>query len=288
MQRVINFSGGKTSAYMTIKEYKEGDIVLFCDTGREHPKTYKFINDFEAHENIPVTRIRYMGRELNKINRKITGLMKAMSKVNLDKPQLNLELAEWADKHSEELVRVKSIAPFEMFLAERGNKTLPNRMRRMCTETLKVLTARSYMVSIGHKTYENLIGFRFDEPKRVLNHKEKLKCVTTKFPLYEMGITKLYIEGYWSQKPYTLEIPSILGNCTLCFMKGKNAIIAILREHPELADEWIADEEKNMKAGHTYFPNVTMRELKNIAQNNLFKEYGLDHVTPAFDCACTT
>jgi 3'-phosphoadenosine 5'-phosphosulfate sulfotransferase (PAPS reductase)/FAD synthetase len=61
MKRVINFSGGKTSALMTIMNYREGDIVLFADTGREHPKTYKFINDFEAYENIPVTRISYEG-----------------------------------------------------------------------------------------------------------------------------------------------------------------------------------------------------------------------------------
>ena len=52
MQRVINFSGGKTSAYMTIHEYRDGDLVIFCDTGREHEKTYKFINDFEAFEKI--------------------------------------------------------------------------------------------------------------------------------------------------------------------------------------------------------------------------------------------
>jgi 3'-phosphoadenosine 5'-phosphosulfate sulfotransferase (PAPS reductase)/FAD synthetase len=57
MQKVFNFSGGKTSAYMVIKHWQKGDIVLFCDTGREHPKTYKFINDFEAFENIPVIRL---------------------------------------------------------------------------------------------------------------------------------------------------------------------------------------------------------------------------------------
>ena len=50
MQRVFNFSGGKTSAYMVIKYWREGDLVIFTDTGREHPKTYKFINDFEAFE----------------------------------------------------------------------------------------------------------------------------------------------------------------------------------------------------------------------------------------------
>ena len=63
MQRVINFSGGKTSAYMTIHEYREGDLVIFCDTGREHEKTYKFINDFEAYENIPITRLKYYNEE---------------------------------------------------------------------------------------------------------------------------------------------------------------------------------------------------------------------------------
>ena len=54
--RIFNFSGGRTSAYMVIKYYQQGDLVIFCDTEREHPKTYKFINDFEAHENIPIIR----------------------------------------------------------------------------------------------------------------------------------------------------------------------------------------------------------------------------------------
>ena len=62
MQRVINFSGGKTSALMTILlKPTEEDIVLFCDTGREHPLTYKFIDDFEANEKIKVVRISYDG-----------------------------------------------------------------------------------------------------------------------------------------------------------------------------------------------------------------------------------
>ena len=59
MTNVFNFSGGKTSAYMVIHYWKPGDLVIFTDTGREHPKTYKFIHDFEAHENIPVIKISY-------------------------------------------------------------------------------------------------------------------------------------------------------------------------------------------------------------------------------------
>jgi hypothetical protein len=69
------------------------------------------------------------------------------------------------------------------------------------------------------------------------------KTVVAKFPLYEQGITKPMINEYWRNKPYQLEIPSILGNCDLCFMKGKNALIAIMANY-ELADKWIADDER--------------------------------------------
>ena len=58
MTRVINFSGGKTSALMTILlKPTNDDIVLFTDTGREHPLTYKFIDDFSVNEGIRVHKI---------------------------------------------------------------------------------------------------------------------------------------------------------------------------------------------------------------------------------------
>ena len=198
MQRVINFSGGKTSAYMTIQEYKEGDLVVFCDTGREHPKTYKFINDFEAYENIPVIRLQYDGGFRNLLNK---------------------------------------------------TKQIPNNFKRFCTVELKIKTCRRYLRSLGITKYDNLVGFRFDEPLRVKRRKKMWKNVEDKFPLFEKGIDKQIINDYWSKKEYNLEIPSILGNCTLCFMKGKNAIISILSKYPELADEWIMDEKINKEIG---------------------------------------
>lgn len=239
MQRVINFSGGKTSAYMTIHEYREGDLVIFCDTGREHPKTYKFINDFEAHENIPVIRLQYDGGFRNLLEK---------------------------------------------------TKQIPNNFKRFCTVELKIKTARRYLRKIGIIKYENLVGFRYDEPLRVKRRKKMWKTVTDIFPLYEKQIDKQIINDYWSKKPYTLEIPSILGNCTLCFMKGKNAIMNILATYPELADEWIKDEERNkiIGKGYQYFPNITIRQMRDIASQNLFKGTDLSQITPAFDCACTS
>lgn len=244
MQRVFNFSGGRTSAYMTIKYWQPGDLVIFTDTGREHPKTYKFINDFEAFENIPVIRISYN---------------------------------DASDAFTEILTKKKY-------------KCLPYRVKRFCTIELKVKTCKRYLRKQGIRTFENFIGFRADEPKRIKD-KVHFKNVFNKYPLFEDGTTKPMILEYFKTKPYDLEIPHILGNCTLCFMKGKNAVMAILREFPELADPWIDDENKAMVngkfGGHTYFENVTIEQLRDIAQNNLFKDFNLNEIQPAFNCACT-
>lgn len=59
--RVLHFSAGQSSAKMVIDNYQDGDLVIFCDTEREDPKTYKFLNDFEAHEGIPVIRLSFPG-----------------------------------------------------------------------------------------------------------------------------------------------------------------------------------------------------------------------------------
>jgi hypothetical protein len=243
--RVFNFSGGKTSAFMTIKYRQPGDLVIFCDTGREHPKTYKFIDDFERFENIPVIRLRYYNEE----------------------------------------------KPFKALLERKKYKVIPNRVKRFCTDELKIKVCKRYLRSIGIRTFENFIGFRSDEEFRVVRRKYKFKKVIDRFPLFEDGIDKIQINEYWKNKPYNLEIPSILGNCTLCFMKGKNALISILTLYPELADEWIADEDEAQKngklGGHTYFPDITIRELRDIAQNNLFSNIDLTEQTPAYTCTCT-
>lgn len=233
MQRVINFSGGKTSALMTIllKPTKD-DIVLFTDTGREHPLTYKFIDDFEKFEDIKVTRISYKGK-------------------------------------------------FDAFV--RKSKFLPNQQMRICTKELKIKTAKRYLRSLGIQTFESYIGFRSDEERRVKGYKKYHKKVIPKFPLYEMGITKQDVIQYWLNKNYNLNVPTILGNCDLCFLKGKAAIISILQHYPELADKWIADEKE---IGATYFKDISYQNLLDISKRQL-SLFELDSQLPAYNCSCT-
>ncbi len=52
--KVLHFSGGRSSAYMTLKEWQKGDIVIFCDTGRESQSTYEFVLNFAENTGINV------------------------------------------------------------------------------------------------------------------------------------------------------------------------------------------------------------------------------------------
>jgi 3'-phosphoadenosine 5'-phosphosulfate sulfotransferase (PAPS reductase)/FAD synthetase len=233
MKRVINFSGGKTSALMTILlKPTEDDIVLFTDTQREHPLTYKFIDDFEKNEGIKIHRVSYDGG-------------------------------------------------FDAYV--RKVQFLPNQAMRICTAELKIKTAKRYLRSLGIQKFESYIGFRADEERRVKGYKQMFKKVIPKFPLYEMGITKADVQQYWLSKSYTLDVPPILGNCDLCFLKGKGAIISILQHYPELADKWIADEKE---IGATYFKDISYQQMLDMAQKQL-SLFDLDKQLPAFNCSCT-
>ena len=196
MVRVINFSGGKSSAYMTLMlEPTADDIVLFTDTCREHPKTYEFIDNFERNEGIKIHRAVY---------------------------------------------EKDGLKGFDALVARKAN--LPNVTKRTCTVELKINTAKRYLRSLGVQRFESYIGFRADESRRVDRHKDRYKKIHTKFPMYDAGVSKKDVNDFWELKPYTLEIPSILGNCVGCFLKGPHALLQIFEHYPEFAEPWIKDE----------------------------------------------
>jgi len=146
-------------------------------------------------------------------------------------------------------------------LSIRNFKEIPNIAKRSCTRELKIFPSRRWARKNIGMEYQNLIGFRVDEKERILKNKNKWKKVQNKFPLNERGINKYMVNSFWNEKEYKLDLVPILGNCTLCFMKGKNAIINILKHFPELATPWIQDEEKAKETfGHTYLNNISIKE----------------------------
>jgi len=182
--------------------------------------------------------------------------------------------------------------PFRALLSKSKYRGIPNMAKRSCTITLKIRTAKAYLKQNKILYFNNFIGFRADEQNRVLNYSAKIAKVTNHYPMIEHGINKQMVNHFWNQQPFTLEIPPILGNCTLCFMKGKNAIINILKVYPELAAPWIADEQASKlawdKKNQTYIKGTTYQQLLDIASNNLFKDVDLSNITPAYSCKCST
>lgn len=236
MKRVFHFSGGRTSGYMVMHYWQPGDIAIFCDTGREDKRTYKFVNDFEFHTGIKIIKLK-------------------------------------GDFVNDVIVKEQMI---------------PNRFKRKCTLNLKIKKARRYLRSIGWFRYTQFIGFRADEKIRVDEYPNYWEAVTTEFPLYDNGITKPMVKDFWKPVSWDLTTPPILGNCDLCFQKGKNAIMAILKDEPWRADVWMNDEENKIinPKGYTYFNGTTIRELRDLALG-LKKQYNLFDIEPQFNCACT-
>jgi len=231
-QRVIQCSGGLSSAMMTLLlKPTTDDIIIFTDTGREFPATYKFLDDIEKNEGIKIHRI------------------------------------ENKETFSELVIR---------------KKTVPNMFQRFCTQELKIRASKRYLRSLGIQSFTQFIGFRADEQKRIRAYEDRNVKVQTEFPLDTLGINKAKVEAFWKTKSYSLEIPRILGNCDLCFLKGKQAIVNILTWYPALADKWIMDERKT---GRTYFEDISYSRLLEISksQPTLFS---LQEEKPTHTCQC--
>jgi hypothetical protein len=73
-----------------------------------------------------------------------------------------------------------------------------------------------------------------------------------------------------------LQLKNYQGNCDLCFLKGKNKLINLIRENPPLADWWIERERANQS---TFNKNYSVESLKQIAitQTQIFEPETIDY-----------
>lgn len=154
---------------------------------------------------------------------------------------------------------------------------LPNATTRFCTEELKINTAKRYLRGLGIQKFESYIGFRSDEEYRVKKYVALAKKVIPKFPMYDAGVNKETVNSFWASKPYTLEIPPILGNCTLCFLKGPHALLQLMEHWPELAAPWLKDEDNDFGNGGSmgsYIKGIKYKDImkKSQTQKSLFDQ----------------
>jgi 3'-phosphoadenosine 5'-phosphosulfate sulfotransferase (PAPS reductase)/FAD synthetase len=171
---------------------------------------------------------------------------------------------------------------------------LPNVVARFCTVELKIRTTQRYLKAIGWDFWTNAIGLRADEPHRVARLGNKANQHSNEDPIAPLataGVTLADVNAFWDRQPFRLELAQHEGNCDLCFLKGAGKIRAILSERPDLADWWIAQEERIPRragGGTDQFrrDRPPYRIQLELAQRpGLFDEFESDELSIA--CHCT-
>jgi len=221
---VISFSGGRTSAYMLWRVLQSNNGLpdqakaVFCNTGKEDEATLRFVHDCSVNWGIPITWLEYRVAEV----------------------PFEVVTFETASRNGE---------PFSALIKKKNY--LPNPVARFCTVDLKILTLERYIKSIGWSEYENMIGIRADEPRRVAkiraNPSDGRKGVSRFMPLAQVGVQKEDISQFWKSQDFDLGLPNIggvtyHGNCDLCFLKGASQLMSLIAEKPERAVWWAAQE----------------------------------------------
>ena len=221
IERVINFSGGRSSGYMLyqIIQAHGGRLpsnvrAIFANTGKEREETLRFVRRVEEHFKVPVEWLEY------RFKHEAAGGIKD-------------------PKHVHEVVGFDSASragePFEQLIETK--KLLPNPVKRFCTSELKVRTVERYMRrDLGIVKFRSILGIRHDEPRRW--HKALLEECLSDYPMVLDEVDKERVQRFWKQMPFDLEIPSWMGNCDLCFLKGDANKIATIQRDPKVADWW--------------------------------------------------
>lgn len=227
--RVINFSGGRSSAYMLYHildahggELPDSVVVVFANTGKERVETLDFIAECGKRWGVDVAWLEFRFDPSRKGGR--------------EEPKSYFAVVDrdTASTHGEPFVA----------MIERGS-ILPNAVMRKCTSDLKVLPIDRYVTKVLGWTLKDtrkVIGIRHDEPWRW--KKALFEECRTEYPMVHAKASVEMVNTFWQEQDFDLGIPSYKGNCDGCFLKGANKLRHIFSEEPRVADWWIAMENK--------------------------------------------
>jgi len=235
LYKVCSFSGGRSSGLMTVLfslfHLDTFSEVIFCNTGFENESTLVFVNQFTTVFGIPITWLEYSGSHVSP----------------------KIVTFESASRNGE---------PFRQMCIDR--QMLPNRVARFCTSDLKIKLIKRYLSEKGVSHYNAFIGIRADEEDRwmrLINTPVKDVFQYT-FPLFDLRLTQKHVIDYWSSAPFDLKIPSQLGNCTLCFLKGKANLIRAMH----LEDNHFAEfNQLEVDFNSTFSSRYSLNDLASLA-----------------------
>lgn len=224
---LINVSGGRTSAFMLWKvleahggQLPSNVLVVFANTGKEHPLTLLFVHQLSENWGVPITWVEYRRAQ------KRGGT------------KLKVVDFQSASRNGE---------PFETLIKQKSR--VPNWQEWWCTQYLKVEPARDLMRAVtglepGH--YDEVIGLRADEWDRRISGMARAEKDgrRVRYPLGDAGIRKADVHEFWQRENFDLMLPRGMGNCTNCFAYGVAERVDRMRFHIMDAQWWLDIEAK--------------------------------------------
>lgn len=222
---LVSFSGGRTSAYMLwrILQAHSGTlpadvVVAFANTGKEREETLRFVHECGTRWSVPVQWVEWRP------------MPQRYETVDLNSASRNGE-------------------PFEGLIELRGR--LPNPRQRFCSRELKVEPINALCRSLGWDRWANVIGLRHDEGHRCLKKYAENETGGHRWrnvlPLDKGRITKRDVLAFWAEQPFDLGLRGYEGNCDLCFLKSRGKLEAVIRDNPDAAEWWDAQERHTGK-----------------------------------------
>lgn len=269
---LISVSGGRTSGFMLRQiidafggTLPEDVIPVFCNTGREHEATLRFLHEIEMRW----ARIIWLEYRHN----------------TAQYPVHTYEIVDFcgASRNGE---------PFSQLMS--AKQMLPNPLTRFCTSELKVRTGNRF--ARQGKLWEawaRAVGLRYDEPRRVANlvgeSRESVCC-----PMHKARHTLADVTAFWQTQDFDLQLPGndrAFGNCDLCFLKARRHIEKVMRTTPKAASWWIEQEERDDLCANGYgrwfrTDRPTYRQMLTqlTVQGQMFDDAIEDDTLP---CNCT-
>lgn len=247
----ISFSGGRTSGYMTKRIIDEWSdrydfIVVFANTGLEHPKTLEFVHNCDTHfgfGTVWVEGVVHYGERKSSTHKIVS--------------------FETASRNGE---------PFEAHIKKYG---IPNTQFPSCTRELKLRPMESYLRSLGFDPSDipTAIGIRADEKRRVSKEAGAKNII---YPLIDTWPTdKQDVLDWWEDQPFDLGIDEFEGNCRGCYKKSFAKHFMQIRRDPSVYDWHRRMEDQYRDFGPQKGQRVFFRgNTDTRGLFKLFEEYG--------------
>lgn len=222
------------------ESHKYNDIkVVFANTGQEHEETLKFVERCDKEFNFNVVWIE--------------------AYVDFDRGKgTGFRIVNYADAD-----RIGTV--YKDVIRKYG---IPNKKYPHCTRELKQSPIKSYIknhLRWGKNDYQMAIGIRADEVERVSRNMDKENII---YPLIETNpVDKSFINYWWNQQSFNLNIPEFLGNCMWCWKKSNKKLQAVYKFDSSIFD---FPEEMEFQYGsyadgnprHFFRGNVSAKEIK--------------------------